>query len=153
MKKKLLAGLATALLTLAVLGLAACGNSGGGTSEATMSFGTIASNDKTLTLALESNETTGYEWTSSVEGTGIELSSDAYEQDSSEDGAVGVGGTHTFTYKGTAAGDSTITLTYQRSWETSDSDRTVTIKVTTNASGTITGYEATDSDGGAAKMA
>lgn len=146
MKKKLLACLSAALLAIVVMGLSACGTAAAPTS-AKMSFGTLSTSGKTLTLELESNGTTGYEWTSSIDGEGLELSGQTVNEGSDSSAAVGAGGTTTFTYEGTGAGQATVTLTYQRPWETSDSDREVSVKVTTSSSGAITAYEATDSDG------
>ena len=145
MKKKLLACLSAALLAVVVMGLSACGNTGSTASK--LSFGSIGSSGKTLTLELESNGSTGYEWTSAIEGEGIELAGQSVKEGSDSGDTVGAGGTTTFTYEGTGAGVSTITLTYQRPWETTDSDREVSVKVVTDASGAVTGYQATDSNG------
>lgn len=145
MKKKLLALLSAALLAVVVMGLSACGTVGSSTAK--LAFGSISTVGKTLTLEVESNGTTGYEWTSAVEGEGIELAGQTVNEGSGSGDAMGQGGTTAFTYEGTGAGEATITLTYQRPWETTDSDREVSVKVTTDASGAITSYEAADSAG------
>jgi inhibitor of cysteine peptidase len=145
--KKLVAIIAAALVTVCVMALAGCG---GGATTANLNFGSITLQGKTLTVALEANQTTGYEWTGTVEGAGIEATSDTYEEDAHDGDTTGVGGTHTFVYTGTGAGEATITLNYQRSWETTDDDLWLTITVATDGSGNITSYQADASDGGSA---
>ena len=81
-----------------------------------------------MIVVLDANATTGYEWTSSIEGAAVKAAGDEYEADTTSDGKAGAGGVHTFTYQAEGSGEATVTLTYARSWEASDSDRTVVVK-------------------------
>jgi len=70
-------------------------------------------------VSLKENPTTGYEWTYELSADGILTPErDIYSPDSTGDEAlVGAGGVHLWTFKGTAAGDVTLTFSYARSWE------------------------------------
>ena len=95
-----------------------------------------------LVVLLDENATTGYEWTSEIEGSAVTADADqaysAEEANPLQDGEV-VGGTgaHMFSYKGAAAGDGTITLTYARSWEQTDDDKKIVLQVKTGQNGVI----------------
>ena len=82
----------------------------------------------TMTVALDANATTGYEWASSIEGEAVKAVGDEYKAETSSDGKAGAGGVHTFTYQAEGSGEATITLKYARSWEASDADKTVVVK-------------------------
>ena len=58
----------------------------------------------------------------------VKAAGDEYEADTTSDGKAGAGGVHTFTYQAEGSGEATVTLTYARSWEASDSDKTVVVK-------------------------
>ena len=82
-----------------------------------------------MIVALDANATPGYGWTSSIEGAAVKAAGDEYEADTTSDGKAGAGGVHTFTYQAEGSGEATVTLTYARSWEASDSDRTAVVNV------------------------
>lgn len=67
-------------------------------------------------VALGSNPTTGYSWEESHDQTVLELMEKSYKEEAKE-GMVGAGGIEYFRFKALKAGETEITLTYQRSWE------------------------------------
>ncbi len=83
-----------------------------------------------ITFCLDSNPTTGYDWTAVLNGDCVELTREEYKQDPSEPGMAGVGGSQYYDFTAVKAGTATITFTYARSWETTDADRTVTATIT-----------------------
>lgn len=87
-------------------------------------------NVSVITISLDSNPTTGYDWTAVLDGDCVELTRDEYQQDPSEPGMAGVGGCQYYDFTAVKAGTATITFTYARSWETTDADRTITFTVT-----------------------
>ena len=88
------------------------------------------------------NATTGYSWTSAIEGSTLALytekSISAEEAYPTEDAnRVGAEGSHLFSFKGMAAGDGTIALSYERSWEQTDDDKKIVLQVKTGQNGAI----------------
>lgn len=89
-----------------------------------------------LLIMLDGNATTGYEWTSEVEGTTLKTDVDEYVAEgqtvngAGEDVVVGLGGVHCFGYKAEGSGDAAITLKYARSWEETADDKTITVTTT-----------------------
>lgn len=77
---------------------------------------------KDLTIALESNPTTGYSWQADYDKAMLSLLSDEYEAKSVAKGIVGSGGTQYLTFTALAAGRTSVTLTYRRSWEEPSAD-------------------------------
>jgi inhibitor of cysteine peptidase len=70
-------------------------------------------------IALQANPTTGYDWQPVFDSTLISQVKKDYQQDDhSGQQIVGSGGTDFFTYKALKAGETKITLTYYRPWET-----------------------------------
>ena len=85
---------------------------------------------------------TGYSWTSAIEGSTLALytekSISAEEAYPTEDAnRVGAEGSHLFSFKGMAAGDGTIALSYERSWEQTDDDKKIVLQVKTGQNGAI----------------
>ena len=72
---------------------------------------------ETLTVELEGNPTTGYEWTASCDKDGIVSVESRYTSDATDEALCGVGGEYTFTVTGVAAGEVTVSFAYGRSWE------------------------------------
>lgn len=75
--------------------------------------------NETIKIKLDSNPTTGYSWNLSDKtstATISQLSSD-YKTSSSDKEVVGAGGYDTITFKAIAKGNTTIILTYNKSWE------------------------------------
>lgn len=78
----------------------------------------------------------GYSWTSAIEGSTLALYTEktisAEEAYPAEDAnRVGAEGSHLFSFKGMAAGDGTIALSYERSWEQTDDDKKIVLQVKT----------------------
>jgi inhibitor of cysteine peptidase len=67
-------------------------------------------------IALGSNPTTGYSWQENHDQTMLELLEKSYKEEAKE-GVVGAGGIEYFRFKALKAGETEITLTYQRPWE------------------------------------
>ena len=84
-----------------------------------------------MVLSFEANATTGYEWTFTG-GDTFTIEKSEYVPDPNPDQLAGKGGTQVVTLKVTKAGESDLTGTYARSWETpspgAGPDATVTIK-------------------------
>ena len=97
--------------------------------ESVFDGGMLSCEGGKMIVALDANATTGYEWKSSIEGAAVKAAGDEYEADTTSDGKAGAGGVHTFTYQAEGSGEATVTLTYARSWEASDSDRTAVVNV------------------------
>ena len=74
--------------------------------------------DGTLTVTLESNETTGFQWelASISDPAVLEKESNTYEAPE-DTGMVGVPGKEVWTFKALKTGASTISMEYSRSWE------------------------------------
>ena len=142
MKTKLIA---VGLMAILILPLAACSSTpketpkeitivGGGSSGeagATMAVG------DSLTLILESNPSTGYQWseqaaiigTSSI-GAEVEQTEHKYvAPDSKDNMLVGASGQEQWTFKAVNKGTATIFLSYGRSWE-SKAEKTFKLTVT-----------------------
>ncbi|WP_026508243.1 protease inhibitor I42 family protein [Butyrivibrio sp. MC2013] len=83
-----------------------------------------SSKPQTMTLSLESNQTTGYSWTLAQEPELFDVQDEYIEKDHSED-MVGVGGQHIFTLTPKMAGKTELTFTYARPWEDPETDTTV----------------------------
>ena len=91
-------------------------------SEVQIAEGSAEFSQGDLVVKLDANPTTGYEWTFQID-----------EFVPASDGAqpkTGEGGVHTFNFKADGSGEATLTFTYARSWEASDSDKTVVLHAT-----------------------
>ena len=73
-------------------------------------------------IALGSNPTTGYSWQASYDETMLELvgGEPTYEADETDEDVVGAGGVELFRFLALEAGETEITLTYERPWEDGD---------------------------------
>lgn len=89
---------------------------------------------KVITLA--ENPTTGYTWSYAIaDETVAVVEGDEYTPAKVEDGMVGAGGTHAYRVSGLKEGETTITFTYARSWESGEepaNTATYTLKVNAN---------------------
>lgn len=74
----------------------------------------------TYEIRLESNSSTGYQWSYTMDKTGIvKESKTSYIPDNTSSAPVpGSGGTSVYTFESIAQGEVILTFTYQRSWET-----------------------------------
>jgi predicted secreted protein len=86
-----------------------------------------------MSIALESNPSTGYAWIATISDTSvvIQMAEPEYsEPTASATPLVGAPGTQTFFFQAIETGNATITLDYKRSWETDvASIQTITIVV------------------------
>ena len=75
--------------------------------------------NETVKIKLESNITTGFRWNLSNETDTsiVSLISSDYKQANTDSKLVGAGGYETFTFKTNSKGNTTIILTYNKSWE------------------------------------
>ncbi len=70
-------------------------------------------------IALGSNPTTGYSWQESHDETMLELVEKTYKQgEQVEKGLVGAGGVEYFQFEALKTGETKITMSYKRPWET-----------------------------------
>jgi inhibitor of cysteine peptidase len=86
----------------------------------------------TIIVELESNQTTGYQWslTSPTDSAVLVLKGNEYRTSQQQTPLVGAGGTEVWTFVAQGAGRATLTLGYQRSWEKGVAPaRTFTIEV------------------------
>jgi len=74
-------------------------------------------------IALDSNPTTGYNWEESHDASMLSLVNDKYVPDEKAPGLVGAGGTQYFYFKALKTGETEITVTYKRPWETDIADQ------------------------------
>lgn len=76
--------------------------------------------DGTVILRLDANKTTGYSWHERIEGEGVNVVSDRYEESRNEKGLLGSGGKRIYEIKGVKEGRASITFSYYRHWEPED---------------------------------
>jgi len=77
-------------------------------------------------IALGSNPTTGYSWQESHDEAMLKLAEKTYEQgEQAKMGLVGAGGVEYFRFKALKTGETKITMSYKRSWETEAIDQKV----------------------------
>ena len=93
-------------------------------SEVQIAEGSAEFSQSNLVVKLDANPTTGYEWTFQIDGSAVHPASDGAQP------KTGEGGVHTFNFKADGSGEVTLTFTYARSWEASDSDKSVVLHAT-----------------------
>jgi len=76
--------------------------------------------DKEFIIALGSNPTTGYSWQASYDEIMLELVEATYDVDEETEDLVGAGGVEFFRFLTLQAGETEITMTYERSFEDGD---------------------------------
>ncbi|MGE5494766.1 MAG: protease inhibitor I42 family protein [Burkholderiales bacterium] len=85
----------------------------------------------TFVIQLESNPTTGYEWTLNISDESIvKLENREYKQQPHTEGVTGAGGVDVLKFKGLKAGEAEITLVYERTFEEDSAVETLVYKVT-----------------------
>ncbi len=99
--------------------------------------------DKTATIVLEENQTTGYTWAVSVDDESvISLKSDKYYSESVND-VVGAGGVHEYIFEAMNPGTAEITFSLGQQWDGGEKDtETKKYKVTVGDDGKISSLEA-----------
>ena len=110
-----------ALAALAAALLAGCGSGASGQTvrlspEPKGSTGVAVKVGDTVVLSFAANATTGYEWTFTAGDTFV-IEKSEYVPDPNPDQLAGKGGAQVVTLRVTAAGESELTGTYARSWE------------------------------------
>ena len=146
MKKKALIVVVLACVTcVCAAALFGCSSSNA-TSSIKLDNGTATATGDELVVELESNPTTGYTWAYSIEGTTLELVSEDYTSSTTSSAMTGAPGTQKYTFKKTGAGDATISFDYARSWETTDSDIHLKLKVSSTSGGTISELASVEAD-------
>lgn len=83
----------------------------------------------TVTVSLESNPSTGYTWDVKSAGP-LQLKGEPTFEAGGEAKAVGAAGVQIFTFDAPKAGTGTLTLTYQRPWESKQPEKTWSVDVT-----------------------
>lgn len=108
-----------------------CGTHGTSLTNADNGKQITAKTGETLTLALDSNPTTGYSWqVLEINNTILVQQGDPeYKQASGTEGLVGSGGTETFRFNAAGAGTTTLKLGYMRPWESVPPIETFTVQV------------------------
>jgi inhibitor of cysteine peptidase len=68
-------------------------------------------------ISLDSNPTTGYEWTPVYDQVILKLVSGEYKAASNPQGLVGAGGQQVFTFSPIKSGETLVKMVYKRPWE------------------------------------
>jgi inhibitor of cysteine peptidase len=90
----------------------------------------IADKTKSFSVLLDSNPTTGYSWDVKFDDTYLKLNKSDYRPLPSEN-KVGSGGTQSFEFSSLKTGETEITFSYRRPWETNVAPQQIKIfKVT-----------------------
>jgi inhibitor of cysteine peptidase len=84
-----------------------------------------------VVISLESNPTTGFGWhvLDLDEGVLTQVGEVEFTQDEEAEGLVGAGGIESLTFEAVAKGTTTLTLTYDRSWESVEPEQTFTLTI------------------------
>lgn len=115
---------ATAWLVLALLATG-CGDGGDGGDKGKGADHTnpgkpikVSAGEK-FRIKIESNPTTGYEWTiaGTLDDAVVKAAGDEYVADEAPAGMTGRGGNQFFTFKAVGKGETKIAFTYDRPWE------------------------------------
>ena len=88
-------------------------------------------------FSFDANATTGYTWEQNIDGDSVTLEKEFYTAPK-DTGLVGVGGTQYFRYRAVQPGTTTITFTYQRTWETNPPAKTYVAVLTVDADLAVT---------------
>ncbi|MFO8143688.1 MAG: protease inhibitor I42 family protein [Dehalococcoidales bacterium] len=124
MKKKLM--LMVSLLAVVSLALFGCtsGSGGGGTAPSSLSVDESQSGQQveiasggTLTVTLESNRTTGFQWELKSVGDTSVLQSQGGTYNAPDSEMVGAGGEAIWTFEAIKPGTSSISMEYSKPWE------------------------------------
>jgi inhibitor of cysteine peptidase len=112
-----------------VTGLSGCGTEVKAFTEPVQLINTNVNQE--FTIALEANQTTGYSWQPVFDNTFLELVSQEYkENDNTGKQIMGAGGTAYFHFKSLKSGETKITFSYYRPWETPKAeDQTLTFTI------------------------
>lgn len=128
----------TGLVIAAVLGtlsLAGCGTMAG--VGAVIPGASVRHYDDRLYVSLGTDPKTGYYWSASVDGPGLELTRNVFEHTSADRDAVDAPSEDVFAFKGTGAGTQKVTFTSEFMGNPKDVAKTLTFEVTTDANDQI----------------
>lgn len=88
----------------------------------------------TIQVVLPGNMTTGFAWVAALDDKAAALlvkdGDEVYTEQCTDPQVVGAGGTFTFTFKAQAAGQATLKLVYERSWENAAPEQTFEVQIT-----------------------
>ncbi len=85
----------------------------------------------TFVIQLPENPTTGYQWAISIADDAIvKTSDDQYKPDETATDVVGSGGVRVLTFEALEKGTTSVTLSYERSWEEGSAEQTIVYTVT-----------------------
>jgi inhibitor of cysteine peptidase len=122
MKKRLM--LLVIMLAVASVVLFGCTNGGGGSAPSTVSIDESSSGQQveiasggTLTVTLESNQTTGFQWELKSIGDTSVLQSQGGTYNAPDSDMVGAGGEEVWTFKAVKVGTSSISMEYSQPWD------------------------------------
>lgn len=103
-------------------------------------------NGKQIVVCLTANPSTGYTWEVALDGGSVELTGSYYEEKKIQSSVAiaGAGGLEYFTLTAVKPGETTVTFTYQRTWETDPPVRTVTVVLTADEALNLTVTSFTD---------
>jgi predicted secreted protein len=76
-------------------------------------------------VALVANPSTGYDWRKDYDEAVVKLVSQEFKADEKATGVVGAGGTQRYRFKALKTGTTTLTFSYERSWEQKTVDETM----------------------------
>ncbi len=83
-----------------------------------------------FTIKLDENPTTGYQWSYAItDGKIVSLSKDEFVTDEADKNVDGAGGQRVLTFKANAAGNTTINMVYERSWEKNEDDEKLSFEI------------------------
>ena len=127
--KKLMLILLMAVMTAALLGCAGEKAAGGKVYGKENTSISVRAGEE-LTIKLDENPTTGYQWSYTVSDESIvALSSDEYVTDSTAEDVEGAGGQRVLTFKAKSKGSAVIDMVYERSWEPSENDDRISFQI------------------------
>jgi inhibitor of cysteine peptidase len=115
--KKILAVILAMIAVLSIVGFSGCSTR----VQAHTDSGEVinAKVNQEFTIALGANKTTGYSWQAKFDANYVTQLKEDYKQDDTTGKViVGAGGTQYFSFKAVKTGQTGITFTYYRPWET-----------------------------------
>jgi inhibitor of cysteine peptidase len=116
---KSVARITAVIVLLLALAVAACGGDGGQLELTAADSGSVVGlgGGDTVTITLDSNGTTGFQWNlvSEPDASVLELVASEYVEP--EDGLVGEGGVEVWTFEAVATGETALELAYARPFE------------------------------------